>query len=1113
MNRLHTIYREPFSLGQPQIRALSPGGSLVEIARKVDGLPFDFFDAGTILVNGEVVPREYWDRVRPKADTVVTLHAPISGGGGGGGGKQVFALVAAIALTVVTGGIAAGSLAPFLGTSFAAGTLGASLLAGAISIGGALAIGALTSPPVVAPEESGAGGGGNRLEPAAVSGNLLQPNTPVPRVIGTRRTFPPFLSEPIVELVGQDEFVEAVYGLAGVHSLSDFRLGDGSVELDPVLQKDVEIQTREGHPDDNPLTLTVRQGRTFESQVELSTHQVDPENPDTLIATNPLPVFHAVTTRIAPDENWLHFHLAGLTRQDDSDDPLRIPIRIRMRRRGDAVWRDLPEIHYQNATQSPIKFQVKFYWGDAWVDGLVSPPGSIGFVTAFKVVPAQDVQPIGETFTADSYFSAGSGNDVYEAGTQGTTNVRNILLYSDRVEVYLDEAEWVPGIYDIEVKRGAVFRNALFTTSTYTYDGDILDFFGQIAAGTLPLTRAGLLDNLVMVRLVNIWNEYPINQSNMALIALKAKNRSVRVLSCLASGLVLDQPLGRGPLFEQDSGVDSLWSWDDVGQVQDIEVLALIRPTAVDEDFPESVAVLVRGPEAAEGAQDGYYLNLRPVDDANPGYDGLGLSKIVNGVKTLIAVERFNWTLDRNYFLRLLVNGTSLKGKAWPASLPEPDGWMIEETDGDVTVAGYVGFYWNSTAMSNYANWFSVGLSGQPAPNPPSLSANLATDFSEYAVDQDPSDWQQRFASSSHATITEASFMPYNGQQEDWTELRATSNPAPHLRDILTGTLNFDPLPFEIFDEAGVSLWRQRCAASDFTCDMVVEGLDIADLLRVVSSTGYARLYRSERWGVIQDQSRVNESPVQIFSPRNSNGFAWQKAFPRLPAGFRVNFREEDNEYDTDQIIIYRNNTDGSGQRLEQLTYDGLVRKSDVIRRATFDLRQAEARGTFYSFTAPAESIVCRRGSLIGVNHDILTRHSGSARISDVFIDGGAATGVRLDAPVEIKNEPDILNTADILQVDDVLQIGVQTAVGIRSDDGTISVRALLNSTEESDELEFEDPLPLSLIREGNLVVVGLRGSEYKRLIVSEIVPGRDLEASFVCVDEASEIFDVFGEI
>lgn len=370
---------------------------------------------------------------------------------------------------------------------------------------------------------------------------------------------------------------------------------------------------------------------------------------------------------------------------------------------------------------------------------------------------AQDGIPY-TAFAADKYVTILQSETIdYRSDTSLTTNVRNVLLSADTVSVYLSAEDWPAGIYEIEVIRGATFRDNLFTSNTYVYNGSILDFYGTISTGTLPLTREGLLDRVQIRRIVSIRKQYPINQKNLALIALKARNRSIGRLSVKASGYVRD--------------------WDGTG----------------------------------------------------------------------------------------------------------------------------------------------------------------------------------------------------------WHDLITTSNPVPHFLDILTGPLNFDPIPEDIIDLDGLLEWRQACIDNDFTCDMVAEGDGLQDILRIIASCGYARPYQSEFYGIVRDYNRSDEAPVQVFSPRNMAGFGWKKAFARVPAGFRVNYRDEDVDYSSKQIVVYRKGAEGTDARTEQVSFDGFVSEAKIIKRASFDLAQAEHRATFYSWTSPAEAIVCRRGSLVAVVHDILTRHYGYA--------------------------------------------------------------------------------------------------------------------------------------
>ena len=204
-----TIWRAPFALGSPRIDYWPQGLSVAEIVARADCLPEGFASRGVVAIDGHPLPAEAWPHVRPKAETPagrpirITFHMAVRDGGRGG--KQAFAIVAAIALSFATAGIASGGI-PALG--IAGGSLGAKLIATSVGIVGSLVISAVTAPPTRGADTSQTSDGRVSLDPASVTGNVLAPGASVPRVIGTRRVFPPFACQPVIEYVGQDEVAE-----------------------------------------------------------------------------------------------------------------------------------------------------------------------------------------------------------------------------------------------------------------------------------------------------------------------------------------------------------------------------------------------------------------------------------------------------------------------------------------------------------------------------------------------------------------------------------------------------------------------------------------------------------------------------------------------------------------------------------------------------------------------------------------------------------------------------------------------------------------------------------------------------------------------------------------
>jgi hypothetical protein len=897
------------------------GESIADMVRSIPVLPARFWTVGEVCVNGELVPRAMWHSVRPKATSaerpiVVTMHMPLGGGGGGGGGGKgsglaILGIVAALALTIVTAGISSGlllgaasnAIAVGLGTTLGvtvSGAVGQAVLAGAVGIVGALAISALTAPPAVQSgrtARSGASAVDDAREAASASGNVIEPGGAIPRVLGTRKVFPVLACEPVTELVGTDEIVEAIYILNGPHQLTNIRVGDSEI----TEAQDITYITKEGWPDDYVQTFITRQGRTTTPQIEMSTHQVDSENPDLLKdpahPDRDIPVWHTVAGRSSPDEIWLHLllpqglSLAGSTTNDQS-----IPFRIQMKRRG-GTWKNLPELHISDRTLSQIRKAVVIKFSNPPSSTIPTVPSQKGFVAAYAVVPDSVVVQTFPGWTADASFSTGGGTNFLIRSNEGTTSVKNVWLFDNRAEIYLDATAFPPGTYDIRIKRGFTYDTSNFVKSTYVWtpQGFAITFFEYyLGSGVTPKiqqARQNLAEQVYLTRVVSIWNQQPVPIPGFAMIALKARNRRIEAVSTVASGYVRD--------------------WDGSG--------------------------------------------------------------------------------------------------------------------------------WNT-----------------------------------------------------------------------WT---TTGNPAAHYVDILTGALNLDPLPSDLMDSASLVAWRTLCASQLWRADIIVDDYRTQDALQLLASCGYARPYQSEVYGVTVDKDRSGDVPMQVFSPRNSSGFRFDRAFAKLPDGFRVTYRDVADDYNDAETVVYRTGyLGGDAGIIETVNYDGLVDLSKVQARARFDLDQAEQRSTFYYLDADAEAILCRRGDLVAVQHDTISRRQGSGYVKTKILSGGNIVGLKLDQSMSITNELNMHAVTDMHAVLDMHLVGRQTGIALRRTDATISMHALANGTGETQDLFLATPIANVATIEGFvdtggesgcLVVSGDVGTEYRRLLVSVINANADLTFSLTLVDEA----------
>lgn len=880
----------PFS-GAPQTIVLAEGLTVAEIVARVPDLPSWFDRHGVVCIDGEPVPRRMWPYVRPRVtrgvEVHVTLHVEMHGGGGGGGGKQIAQIVGLVAVAVVASALTGGAAAGILGPAFGAGTIGATLLGVGAGLSGTLLLHALAPPPTLDTPGFRAGSGSQQAGQASLRGNVLRAGAAVPRVIGTHRIFPPFIVPPLAEIVGDDEYIEAVFGLAGPHSLTDIRVGPTPIgDID-----EIDYEVTDGLGED--VTLVTRQSRTEQISLELSSYKIQRDAgsilEDQAIPTNSIPQPHVISMRAACDEFWIPLYFnRGMFDADNPGMVISTPFRIRMRRRGGGSWFNLPEIHFTEKVQGLFRKMLVIKWETA-----PSPTvsASVGAWLAYKEVPAQS-SPASASWSADAHFSSGAGGDVMRPTDAG--NLQNIRLEDDRAIIYLPAAD--KDVYDIEIKQGCGYNVNNFTIPTYGYPTTMRDWFWYRQPSSnwvSPDSVYARYWQASIPRVAHIWNEKPLSRpGDFTAIAIRVHNRQVESLSCLASGLVRD------------------------------------------------------------------------------------------------------------------------------------------------------------------------------------------------------------YASS------------------EWGNLIATSNPAPHYRDVLAGILNADRLPPDLMDDDTLVEWRQHCIDESLTVNAVVEGRSAFDVATMIAAAGNARPRQSEVWGVAIDRDRSADSPIQVFSPRNSRGFRWERGFVDRPDALRVRFSDSSRDYEETEIIVL-DPDGGVGLQIEDIRYDGLVTESAARARALFDLKQSRLRSVFYSLEADAESILCQRGDLVAVQHDAIDRVAGFARIRQVVRSGSNVTALVLDGSILNDSGGFYTEGADgssefyvdsggAFYVD-----GAEMGLAIRRSDGTVSTHEITAVGTDVTEITFASPVsdPDGTIVAGAHVTAGRLGREYRRLIVTDIRPGRDAAATLTLVDEAPELW------
>ena len=250
----------------PAILHTSPFASAVQYAAVVEGstletvvqqaavkLPAEYNQYLRVWINDIEISREQWATTRVKAGQNVYIRVVP-----GKSGKDIFKMIALIAIAVVAWQFAPQIAATIAGGSATAGTITATLggkllVAGvmtAINVVGFLALNALIPPPSFGSMTQD----DPRFDLTSTS-NQFSPFANVPRLFGKRRLFPMMAARPYSELQGDDEYLRMALVVGwGPLKIENIKIGETPI----TAFKNVEYEVREGWSTDADLTLFTR---------------------------------------------------------------------------------------------------------------------------------------------------------------------------------------------------------------------------------------------------------------------------------------------------------------------------------------------------------------------------------------------------------------------------------------------------------------------------------------------------------------------------------------------------------------------------------------------------------------------------------------------------------------------------------------------------------------------------------------------------------------------------------------------------------------------------------------------------------------------------------------
>lgn len=329
--------------------------------------------------------------------------------------------------------------------------------------------------------------------------------------------------------------------------------------------------------------------------------------------------------------------------------------------------------------------------------------------------------------------------------------------------------------------------------------------------------------------------------------------------------------------------------------------------------------------------------------------------------------------------------------------------------------------------------------------------------------------------------------------------LRSSNNPASLFLHVLTHPANAYKIDkSEIWskvDQQAFIEWHNFCRAGipgvPLTYNNVITSTtSVMDLLRDIAAAGKASpAYVDGKWTVIVDKPRTNV--VQHFTPHNSWGFEGSKALPRIPEAFRVTFVNENKAYQADELIVYRSpaiKASGTARVFEEIQLPGVTNATQANHLAKWHMAQLHFRPETYTLNVDFEYLICTRGDLVRVTHDVPKWGTGSGRI--VFAQTGST---------ELELSEDVPLVAGVVYD---IRVRTQTNQSVLLRLANITTTGLYNT------ITLASPLPAG-INIGDLYMLGEVGKETQELLVMSVEPSGNLSARLTLCDYSPIMYTI----
>lgn len=331
----------------------------------------------------------------------------------------------------------------------------------------------------------------------------------------------------------------------------------------------------------------------------------------------------------------------------------------------------------------------------------------------------------------------------------------------------------------------------------------------------------------------------------------------------------------------------------------------------------------------------------------------------------------------------------------------------------------------------------------------------------------------------------------YNPDNQSWEDDVVSSNPADIFRYVLQSPAFAKHLPDDKIDIEKLEEWWVYCNSTGLTYDRVIDyDTSVDDVLNDICAAGVATLSKVNNiYSVIID----NERPIikGMVTPRNSWDYKGNINYPDLPHALRIEFRNQDKGYETDERIVYADGYDENNATLyERLEFPSCTNANLAYWYGRRYFATAVLQPETHTFKMDFESMTFNRGDRITLVNDVILVGVGQGRIKELIVD-------------DVNEPTSVLG----FTIDDRLSIpeSINLAVRIRDNNATQGYKYhLLEQTQGvNDTFMFATVIPYNEAPAVGSLCAFVEDGKELDLIITQIKPNKDQSATITAIDYA----------